>query len=97
MSSIARVGRLIAGISFPEVRELLQELMTSCVQIVPDPVKNAGFARALGVAGSDDVEEVETLRQLREEALDLHTGFTLAADIFRLISAASETTPSTST
>lgn len=96
MSSIARVGRLISGISFPETKDLMRELMR-CVQIIPDPENNPGFVRPLGVGGTEDVAEVETLRQLREEVLNLHTGFTLAADIFRLISAATMTSPSMTT
>jgi hypothetical protein len=87
MSSVARVGRLLGGIQFPEVKELMHEIMT-CIQFVPDP-QRLDYQRPINAGGSDDIEEIETLRILREEALSLHTGFTFAAGIFRLISATS--------
>lgn len=87
MATVERVGILLGNISFPETRELLKELM-DCVQIIPDP-KNP-LPRPIGMAGSEDIEDVETLHYLRKEALALHTGFTLAAGLFNLLAQVSK-------
>lgn len=91
MLSTYRIGLLLGGISFPEVKDLLKELM-SCVQVVTDPGR--GLVRPLGLGGAEDIEEVETIYFLREEVLNLHTGFTFAAAIFSLVAALSTSPPS---
>jgi hypothetical protein len=83
MATVERIGLILGNISFPDTRELLKELM-DCVKIVPDP--NNPNPRPIGMAGSVDIEDVETIHFLRKEAMALHTGFTLAASLFNLLS-----------
>lgn len=94
---------------FDEAEPLLDEMM-SCVHFVPDPTKvdpvsGRPFTRALMPSDewdSGDIEEVATLLQLREEALSLHLGFSLAdalkdmATILRSSRPNSSTSPTSS-
>lgn len=57
-----------------EEAEVLLDAMLGCVQIIPDPSK-PHIARPVD---EEDVEEIQTLAQLREEVLELHTGFSIA-------------------
>lgn len=57
-------------IPWAELEPLLDELLT-CVKIVPTP-SEPNIARKLL---STDIEEVQTLRTLREQVFVLHTGF----------------------
>ncbi len=90
MVVLQRVGMLLGALSFPELKDLSRELM-HCVQIVTE-AQPAG--RPLGLGAADgygvDIEEVETIRFLRTEALNLHTGFTRAAALFNLVAAGSQ-------
>ncbi len=94
MIVLQRVGLLLGALSFPELKELARELM-GCVQIVMD----AGPRKlGLGFPADDpygvDIEEVETIRFLRQEVLNLHSGFTRAAALFNLVAAGSQMSPS---
>lgn len=92
MLSTVKVGMLLGGISFPEMRELGNELL-KCARVVTDPTGRLE-PRELGFGGMEDIEEVETIRYLRERILALHAGFTFAAAIFGLVAAISMTQPS---
>lgn len=89
MSGIYQLAQLVGHLRFPELDPLMDELM-GCVQFVGD----RGFTRALIDAGSesDDIEEVATRHFLRQEVIDLHVNFSLAARIFNLIAVASTMT-----
>jgi hypothetical protein len=93
MIVLQRVGLLLGALSFPELKDLARELM-ECVQIVMD----TGPRRmGLGFGADDpygvDIEEVETIRYLRQEVLNLHSGFTRAAALFNLVAAGSQMSP----
>ena len=90
MPSLNRIGLLLGGIQFPETKELLREIM-ECVQYIPDPQRP--MPRPIGIGGSPDIEEVETIQFLRREAYKLHTGFTLAGALFNLMATVSKTSP----
>lgn len=87
MLTLERLGLIFGGVSFPETKSLMDEIIQRCVQVVPDPGRPV--PRPLNVGGSEDIEDVETLSYLRGEAMRLHTSFTMAAGILSLISAAS--------
>ena len=55
-----------------------------CVTIKPNP-NDRGLKRELI---PDDIEEVATIIRLRQEALDLHVGFSLAESLSKLTSEA---------
>lgn len=57
-------------IPWSELEPLLDELMI-CVQIVPTPAQPNVIRKLF----PDDIEEVQTLRFLREQVFVLHTGF----------------------
>lgn len=90
MEDLRHFVHLVSGIRFPELEPLMDELM-GCVRCMPDP-KHPNIVRPLVDLGSegDDIEEVSTRRFLRQEVIDLHTGFLLPAAIFNLIAAGSE-------
>jgi hypothetical protein len=87
MQSMGAIFRILRGMSFPELEPLLDELM-SCVEILPDE-NNDSYSRRIGLGGSDDIEEMTTLILLRQEVMELHTGFTLAASLLNLLAAVS--------
>lgn len=60
-----------------ELEPLLDEMLT-CVQYVPDP-SHPNFSRPVSAEG--DIEEVQTILYLRAEVFDLHTGFSIAANL----------------
>ena len=87
MAAIAIVGlRAILSLSFDDAEPLLDEMM-KCVQI-----KMPAITRPIIDDGTDgeDIEEPETRLLLRSETLELHTGFSLAAMVSRLATAARE-------
>lgn len=83
MAAIALVGiqTIMNGVDFKELEPLLDE-MFDCIQIIPD-LKKSAFARPLI---EDDIEEVMTRLQLRDEVLELHLGFSVAGALSTLIS-----------
>jgi hypothetical protein len=85
MPSMGRIFRVLGRVSFPEMEPLLAELL-ACVQVVPDP-KHPQVVRALNLGGMEDIEDVETLRYLRSEVMDLHVGFTMAATVLKSMAA----------
>lgn len=92
MASIYQLALLVGHMRFPELRPLMDELM-SCIKIVPEP-RNPMSARALIDVGdvNDDIEDATTRIFLRNEVISLHINFSLAARIFNLIGAASTIT-----
>lgn len=87
MPQMGRLFRLLHGISFPEVEPLLDELV-GCVEVISDPSGKLP-PRKLGLGGMEDIEEVETIRYLREVVLSLHSGFIMPASILSLMEAVS--------
>lgn len=79
---------------FDAAKPLLDEMMT-CVSFVPDagkvdPVTQRPATRPVimpSELSDGDIEEVTTLYKLRQEALDLHLGFSVAAILSDLMAA----------
>jgi hypothetical protein len=92
MVGIAALGvRALTSIPFDDAEPLLDEMM-ACVSVIPDvkivdQTSREPIARALI---DSDIEEVGTLFRLRSEALELHTGFSVAAFLSRLGAATKE-------
>jgi hypothetical protein len=75
LQGLAVLGlRALSEVFFEDLSPLLDEMLT-CVQIIPDP-NLSDFGRALV---DDDVEEVETILQLRREVFELHVDFSTVA------------------
>jgi hypothetical protein len=75
MAGIAAMGlRALSRLSFEEAEPLMNEIM-ACCQIMPDPA-HPDVRRAMI---EDDIEEVMTIWQLRQEVLMLHLGFSMSA------------------
>lgn len=91
MAGVTQIAYLLKDIAFPELAPLMDELM-GCVQVVPDPTRTGPdgtpFVRPL--REEEDIEEVATRRFLRDEVMELHINFSLAASILGLIATASE-------
>lgn len=82
MAALYSIGfRGLYGVSYADAEPLMDEMM-SCVQRVEEKV-----TRPLV---EDDIEEVTTRVQLREEVLNLHLGFSLRARMSEWISAQRE-------
>ncbi|MEN2711426.1 hypothetical protein [Sphingomonas sp. VL_57B] len=87
--------------NFEDAEPLLDEMM-SCVAFVPDAAKTVPgtdqpFTRPLNTAGDDgDIEEVATLLTLRSEVIEVHVGFSPAAALSSLGSAAQRSASSPS-
>ena len=84
LASEEGVGAILRGIlggagkmRWNSVEPLLDEML-ECVRVIPEPVANPDFSRALNLQ-AEDIEEVKTLFTLRKEILSLHTGFSFAA------------------
>lgn len=75
--------KALLTMSFADAEPLLDE-MVQCVQFVPDR-KAPDVVRSLD---EEDVEEVLTLLLLRQEVVELHTGFSIAAFLSKLGTAA---------
>jgi hypothetical protein len=91
MAGVAAMGiRAIGGVPWAAAKPLLDEMM-SCVRIQPG--SDERIRRALIDTGSDgdDIEEITTRVQLREAWITLHTGFSIAAELSKLRTAAPET------
>ena len=87
MPQMGRLFKLLQGISFPEIEPLLDELM-NCVEVVSSDPRIP--PRKLGLGGMEDIEEIETIRYLREVVLNVHTGFIMPASILALMEAVSK-------
>lgn len=91
MAGVAAMGiRAIGGMPWTAAKPLLDEMML-CVRIQPG--SDERIKRALIDTGSDgdDIEEIGTRVQLREAWITLHTGFSIAAELSKLRTAAPET------
>lgn len=64
--------QIFLGASPAAIQPLKDEMMKRCVSYAPSDEISAGWDPSV-------IEEVSTLKLLREEILELHTGFTLAA------------------
>lgn len=92
MIGVARIGLnvwLTGTIDAAALEPLMDEMFT-CVQLVRDPA-NPDFATA--IVSDDDVEEVQTRLWLRSEVLRVHTGFSPADALSRLMAAAMTPSP----
>lgn len=84
MAGLAVVGfQAITRVAFADAEPLLDEMM-ACAVFVPNPAQPLVFRDIR----EDDVEEVSTLAKLRDEVVHLHTGFSPAAELSRLATAA---------
>jgi hypothetical protein len=73
----------LASCAFEDARPLLAEL-DACVQAMPDPSR-PGFVRPGGLVEDTadqegDLQEFMSVFRLRQEVLELHLGFSLAAE-----------------
>jgi hypothetical protein len=88
MAAIAAFGiKTIASVEFEAAAPLMDEML-ECVTIIPDPSKPNVTRNLI----EDDIEEVKTLALLRGEVLELHTGFSIAAELSKLREAAKAST-----
>lgn len=62
-----------------DVEPLMDDMMR-CIQICPNP----GDLDVVRDLIEDDIEEIETRMRLRQEAIELHAGFTFAEALFFL-------------
>lgn len=84
MAAIAAMGiRAITSVSFDEAEPLLDEMMR-CASIVPDPAKPIIYRPI----DAEDIEEIATVVQLRDEVVNLHVGFSIAAELSKFGAAA---------
>lgn len=86
MAGVAVMGiKALGGLSWDVAKPLMDEMM-ACVQIQPNPSQPAVVRPLI----EDDIEEVATRVQLRDEVIAVHTGFSVAAFIsnFRMMQAA---------
>ena len=79
---MAFIGQSLLSCSFKDAEPLMTDMM-KCVTVNPDP-KNPLISRGL-VKG--DFEEVATILTVRREVLDLHLGFSLAAEFRKILAA----------
>jgi hypothetical protein len=84
LAGIAVAGiRAITSIAFYDAEPLLDEMM-QCVELMPDP-KLPMVKRALV---ENDIDELGTMLLLRSEVINLHVGFSIAAELSKLGAAA---------
>ena len=87
MGAIAAVGfRALLTMAYEDAEPLLDEMM-GCVQVIPDP-RRTDVLRPLD---PEDVEEVSTLLTLRNEVMEIHTGFSVADFLSNLAKGAAGT------
>ncbi len=91
MGTLVAVGfKGMLTMQFDEAEPLLDEMM-ACIEIIPDP-KRSEVRRPVD---DEDIEDVTTRLMLRSEVFELHTGFSPAAFLSKLGTAANQT-PGTS-
>jgi hypothetical protein len=89
-AGVVAIGvRAFAGLPWDLAKPLLGEMM-GCVSFLPDPARPLVGARC--PPWDDDIEEVQTRLQLRDEVISLHTGFSIAAKISKFKAALNQTT-----
>lgn len=87
MGALVAVGfKGLLTMQFDDAEPLLDEMM-DCIVIVPD-VKNPNVVRPVD---DEDIEDVTTRLTLRSEVFELHTGFSPAAFLSKLGTAATQT------
>ena len=87
MGTLVAVGfKGLLTMQFDDAEPLLDEMM-QCVVIVPDP-KNPNIVRPVD---DEDIEDIATRLMLRSEVFELHTGFSPAAFLSKLGTAANQT------
>lgn len=90
LPAIAALGmRAFAALDFAEAEPLMDE-MFDCVTFVPDPSKIDQMTQQAIVrpVREDDIEEISTILNLRNEVVELHLGFSIAAGLSRIGAAA---------
>ena len=85
---VAAGFRALVTMAFADAEPLLDEML-QCVQFVPD-AKRRDVVRPVD---PEDIEEVKTLLLLRQEAIELHTGFSIADFLSNLGQSATDQTP----
>lgn len=88
---ILGINSLLRGDMNPDVMIPLGEELLQCVQIIPDkkfPDKSLRRAELEG-----DIEEVQTRWWLRDQVVSVHTNFSFAAALSRLVSQIMEKVP----
>ncbi len=92
LANAGMLGIFILGLKpvlaapFTMVKPLLDEMFASCLSVQPDP-KNPAILRGAGTPSiksvgemvDTDIEEVATRVHLRDQIIELHTGFSPAA------------------
>jgi hypothetical protein len=73
---------LAGSIKFEDLEPLMDEMFV-CVHVVPDPTANMLHSRPVK---DEDIEEWTTRAWLRSEVIELHTGFSPAEALLKLIS-----------
>jgi hypothetical protein len=76
LSGVAALGMKAFGGIMPDALLPLMDEMLACVQVIPDP--KHPMPRGLV---EEDIEEINTLFEIRKRLLDLHLGFSLAAKL----------------
>lgn len=88
--------RSFLAMEFATAEPLLEEMM-ACVQFIPDP-KHPNVTRPVD---KEDIEEVLTVTRLRSEVFEVHTGFSLAGWVLKLMNPSASnqesSSPATST
>lgn len=91
-AGLALMGlRALSGLRFEDAEPLMDE-MFGCVAFLPD-----GRAELRRPLMEDEIEEVATRLHLREEVLELHTGFSLAGALSKSTAPAMMEPPSENT
>lgn len=83
----------LAGASYDDLEPLMDE-MWACVQVMPDPARPA-VLRPMN--GDGDVEEIQTLIELRREVFRLHVDFSAVAALLKSRVATVPISPTTPT
>lgn len=100
MAGVAVVGfRMFSAMGFADARELLTEMFT-CIRAVGDPMRAEATTRALVDRGAegDDIEEIATRWQLRQEVFGLHVDFSKLGALLKSVGApGANTSPTTGT
>jgi hypothetical protein len=91
--AIMGINSLLRGNMNPDIMIPLGEELLECVRIIPDKKNPETSARAPTIEG--DIEEVQTRWWLRDQVVSVHTNFSFAAALSRLVSQIMEKVPTT--
>lgn len=93
-AGIASLGiKILGSMNWQDAEPLMDEMLRSCVGFIPDPAR-PGIVRGPGGIGAmvpEDIDEVSTLHRLRAEVWNIHAGFSIAAVVSALMTAATKT------